>query len=89
MNYTDYMMNQPFTDGEEIRGFLNDKVETKPYTLEFKNPTHKDIAKRIIIEEGGEIIQGFQCYCYYCLEYSATEEQDAEIVKRLEYIGLL
>lgn len=89
MNYADYMMNQPFTDGEEIRDFLNDKVETKTYTLEFKNPTHKDIAKRIIEEEGGEIIQGFQCYCYYCLEYSATKEQDAEIVKRLEYIGLL
>lgn len=61
----------------------------KTYTVEFKNPTHKDIAKRIIIEEGGEIIQGFQCYEYYCLEYSVTEEQDAKIVKRLEYIGLL
>lgn len=61
----------------------------KNYIVEFKKPDHKNIAKRIIIEEGGEIIQGFQCYCYYCLEYSATEEQDAEIVKRLEYIGLL
>lgn len=61
----------------------------KTYTVEFKNPTHKDIAKRIIIEEGGEIIQGFQCYEYYCLEYSVTEEQDAKIVKRLKYIGLL
>lgn len=61
----------------------------KTYTVEFKNPIHKDIARRVIIEEGGEITQGFQCYEYYCLEYSVTEEQDAKIVKRLEYIGLL
>lgn len=58
----------------------------KTYTVEFKNPTHKDIAKTIIIEEGGEIIQGFQCYEYYCLEYCVTEEQDAKIVKRLELL---
>lgn len=61
----------------------------KTYVIQYKDPNKKDIARRIILEEGGIITQGYQCYCFYCLEYMVTEEQDARIDKRLKYIGLL
>lgn len=61
----------------------------KEYTLEFKDQYKSRKAKEIVIDCGGEITQGFQCYCYYCISYLATEEQDAEIVRQLESLGWL
>ena len=66
---------------------LNSNI--KEYTLEFKDWNKTRKAKQIVIECGGEVTHGFQCYCYYCISYLATEEQDAEIVRRLKDLGWL
>lgn len=69
-----------------LEGF---EVPKRTYTVEFKDWNHKNMAKAVIVKHGGKITNCFQCYCYYCVEYTATEEQDAEICAGLVSLGLL
>lgn len=59
------------------------------YGLGFKKCEDKDIAKSIIAKHGGKLYDAHQEYCYYCIFYLATEEQEAEIDRELISLGLL
>ena len=50
---------------------------------------NKETSKRVILENGGEIKNGYQCGKYFCLEYQATDEAIAKIDETLRNMGLL
>lgn len=59
------------------------------YGLGFKKCEDKDTAKGVVAKHGGKLYDSRQEYCYYCIYYLATEEQEAEIDKELISLGLL
>lgn len=61
----------------------------KEYGLGFKKCEDKDTAKCVVAKHGGKLYDAHQEYCYYCIFYLATEEQEAEIDKELISLGLL